>query len=62
MARQTSSEIATQTFSLVRSCRLDLKRLQDVIAEFRWSNEKNMKFLATVSKLDEEETELPQDD
>ena len=37
-----------------------MKRLQDVIAEFRWSNEKNIKFLATVSKLDEEETELPQ--
>jgi hypothetical protein len=62
MARQTSSGIATETFSLVRSCRLDLKRLQDVIAEFRWSNEKNIKFLATVSKLDEEKTELPQDE
>ena len=62
MARQTSSEIATETFSLVRSCERDLKRLQDVIAEFRWSNEKNIKFLAMVSKLDEEETELPQDE
>ena len=48
-----SSQIITKTLTVVAACRLELDRLQEVLAEFRWFNERSMQFLMAMSEMEE---------
>jgi hypothetical protein len=52
---------AIDTLLIVEACQRELQHLQDVLAEFKTSNEQSMQFLAMALKT-EEEDELPQDE